>query len=98
MFGGFLSTFRLLPPELLHTNLGYQFVGIIFPDLELVVGPNPQHPVFGYHYFGGLGFVFSFLLGLLTMALHTRFYFRQHDSFLSGLLAFSCCTFRGGKH
>lgn len=88
MFGGFLSTFRLFPQDLLHTNLGYQFVGIIFPDLDLVVGPNPQHPVFGYHYFGTLGFVFSFLLGLLTMALHTRFYFRQHGSFLSGLLVF----------
>jgi hypothetical protein len=88
MFGGFLSTFRLFPQELLHDNLGYQLAGIIFPGLDLVVGPNPQHPVFGYHYFGALGFVFSFVLGLLTMALHTRFFFRQHSSFLTGLLAF----------
>ena len=63
MFGGFLSTFRLFPQELVPTNIGYQLVGIIFPDLDLVVGPNPQHPVFGYHYFGAFGFVFSFVLG-----------------------------------
>jgi hypothetical protein len=59
MFGGFLSTFRLLPQELLQTNLGSQLFGIIFPNQELVFGPNPQHPVFGYHYFGAFGFVFS---------------------------------------
>lgn len=88
MFGGFLSTFRLFPQELLHTNLGYQLVGIIFPDLDLVVGPNPQHPVFGSHYFGPFGFVFSFAVGLLTMAVHTRFYFRQHSSFIVGMVWF----------
>jgi hypothetical protein len=88
MFGGFLSTFRLFPQELLHTSLGYQFTLLVFPDLDLFVGPNPQHPVFGYHYFGLFGFVFSFVLGLLTMAVHTRFYFRRHSSFLVGLVSF----------
>jgi hypothetical protein len=88
MFGGILSTFRLFPQELLHANLGYQLARIVFPGLELVVGPNPQHPVFGYHYFGGLGFVFSLVLGLVTMALHTQFYYRRHGSFLSGMVAF----------
>lgn len=88
MFGGILSTFRLFPAELLHANLGIQFTGLVFPDLDLIVGPNPQHPVFGYHYFGPLGFLFSFLVGLVTMMLHTRFYFRPHHTFLSGLVLF----------
>ncbi len=88
LFGGFLSTFRLFPVELLHTNLGYQLVGIVFPELNLVVGPNPQHAVFGYHYFGVLGVAFSLVLGLLTMAIHTLFYFRRHHVFVSGLVAF----------
>jgi hypothetical protein len=88
MFGGFLSTFRLFPQELLQTNIGYQLTGIVFPDLDLLVGPNPQHPVFGYHYFGAFGFVFSFVLGVVTMAAHSAFYFRRHRTFVTGLLAF----------
>jgi len=88
MFGGFLSTFRLFPQELLHVSIGYQFTMLIFPDLDQIVGPNPQHPVFGYHYFGMFGFVFSFALGLLTVAVQTRFYFRRHSSFFVGLAAF----------
>jgi len=88
MFGRFLSTFRLLPQELLHTNIGYQLVGIIFPDLDLVVGPNPQHAVFGYHYFGAFGFVFSFVLGVVMIAVHSNFYFCRHRTFVTGLWAF----------
>lgn len=88
MFGGFLSTFRLFPQDLLHTSIGFQFTAIVFPDLDLIVGPNPQHPVFGYHYFGAFGFLFSFVLGLLTMAVQTRFYFRRHSSFFTGLISF----------
>jgi hypothetical protein len=88
MFGGFLSTFRLFPQESLHTSIGLQFTQIVFPDLDLFVGPNPQHPVFGYHYFGSFGFVFSFVLGLLTMAVHTGFYFKRHSSFFMGLVSF----------
>jgi hypothetical protein len=88
MFGGFLSTFRLLPLELVHTNLGLQFTGIVFPELDLIVGPNPQHPVFGYHYFGSLGVVFSFVLGLVTVGAQARFYRHPHSTFLSGLAAF----------
>lgn len=88
MFGGFLSTFRLFPQDLLHTNLGIQLVGIVFPNLDVVAGPNPQHPVFGYHYFGPFSVVFSFVLGLLTMTLHTRFYFRRCGTFVAALVAF----------
>lgn len=88
MFGGFLSTFRLFPVDQVHTNLGFQFTGIVFPDLDLFVGPNPQHPVFGYHYFGTFGFVFSFVLGLVTVAAQTQFYRHAHSTFVSGLAAF----------
>jgi hypothetical protein len=88
LFGGFLSTFRLFPQEFVYPNIGYQFTGIVFPDLDLIVGPNPQHPVFGYHYFGSFGFLFSFALGLVTAGAHTRFYLRRHSTFFSGLIAF----------
>ena len=88
LFGGFLSTFRLFPQESVYPNIGYQFTGIIFPDLELIVGPNPQHPVFGYHYFGPFAFVFSFALGLFTSRVQARFYNRAHTTFVSGMLAF----------
>ena len=88
LFGGFLSTFRLFPQELVYSNIGYQFTGIIFPDLDLIVGPNPQHPIFGYHYFGSFAFVFSFALGLVTAGAQARLYFRSHSTFLSGLVAF----------
>jgi len=88
MFGGFLSTFRLFPQEQLQLNLGYQLVGILFPELDVVVGPNPLHAVFGYHYFGAFGFVFSFVLGVVTIAVHSHFYFRRHRTFVAGLWAF----------
>ena len=88
LFGGFLSTFRLFPQESVYPNIGYQFTGIVFPDLDLIVGPNPQHPVFGYHYFGPFAFLFSFALGILTSRLQARFYTRAHSTFFSGLIAF----------
>ena len=88
LFGGFLSTFRLFPQEAVYPNIGYQFTGIVFPDLELIVGPNPQHAVFGYHYFGPWAFVFSFALGVFTSRVQARFYNRPHATFVSGLLAF----------
>lgn len=88
LFGGFLSTFRLFPPELLHTNIGFQFTGLIYPDLELYSGPNPQHSVFGYHYFGPFAFIFSFLLGILTSTSQATLFNTPHRSFLSGLVAF----------
>lgn len=88
LFGGFLSTFRLFPQEAVYPNLGFQFTKIVFPDVDLIVGPNPQHPVFGYHYFGWLAPLFSFVLGLITMTVHTRFYRDAHRSFLGGLLSF----------
>ena len=88
MFGGFLSTFRLFPVDWLYPAMGVQFTGIVFPNLDQISGPNPQHPVFGFHYFGHMGFLYSFLLGLLTTAAQTQLYFRQHTTFFSGMLSF----------
>jgi hypothetical protein len=88
LFGGFLSTFRLFPQELVYPNIGYQFTGIVFPELDIIVGPNPQHPIFGYHYFGSIACVFSFVLGLVTARVQTRFFYRAHTTFLGGLVAF----------
>lgn len=89
LFGGFLSTFRLFPPDWLYQSIGIQFTRMEFPDLDLVAGGNPQHPIFGYHYFGGFAFAFSFILGLITVGAQTHFYRRAHSTFLSGLLAFT---------
>jgi hypothetical protein len=88
LFGGFLSTFRLFPQELVYPNLGLQFTRIVFPEIDVIVGPNPQHPVFGYHYFGWFAPIFSFVLGLITIAVHTSFYRRAHRDFVGGLLTF----------
>lgn len=88
IFGGFLSTFRLMPVDWLYPAMGGQFTSIVFPELNQVSGPNPQHPVFGFHYFGPLGFVYSFLLGMLTTAAQTRLYFHRHGNYLGALVAF----------
>jgi hypothetical protein len=88
LFGAFLSTFRLFPQDAVYPNLGYQFTTLVFPDLDIIVGPNPQHPVFGYHYFGPLGFVFSFVVGAITAWAQARFYHRTQHGFLGGLVAF----------
>jgi len=88
MFGGFLSTFRLFPRDLLYPPLGFQFTGILFPDLDLLVGPNAQHPIFGYHFFGMAAPVFSFVLGRITVAVQRGFYASTHSTFLGGLVSF----------
>jgi hypothetical protein len=88
MFGGFLSTFRLFPLEWLQPNLGLQFTSLAFPDLDLVVGPNPQHAVLGYHYFGVLAPLFSFALGAITTTSQQQLYHGPHRGFLGSLSAF----------
>jgi hypothetical protein len=88
LFGGILSTFRLFPPELVYPNLGYQFALMTFPELDIVVGPNPRHPVFGYHYFGAFAWVFSFLLGAATALSQRALYARRRTEFLGALVAF----------
>lgn len=88
LFGGFLSTFRLFPVENIHPNIGWQLTLLIFPDMDIIVGPNPRHPVFGYHYFGVGAFIFSFILGLITSRLNSMLYLKQHKTFIGSLLAF----------
>jgi hypothetical protein len=88
MFGGLLSTFRLFPVEWLEPHIGLQFTGLVFPDLDIVAGPNPQHAVFGYHYFGFFAPLYSLALGLLTAAVQQNLYHRRHFGFVGGLVAF----------
>jgi len=92
LFGGFLSTFRLFPYEQTYTNFGYQFTLLMFPDIDYIAGPNPRHPVFGYHFFGSLAFVFSFFLGLLTQKVHRNLYFPVQRTYLQTLIAFAVFT------
>jgi len=92
LFGGFLSTFRLFPVEQTYTNLGYQLALLTVPDLDYIAGPNPRHPVFAYHFFGPLAFVFSFILGLLTQKVHRNLYFPVKRAYLQTLIAFAVYT------
>lgn len=92
LFGGFLSTFRLLPVEQIHTNIGYQFTLLTFPDIDYIAGPNPRHPVFGYHYFGPFAFAFSFILGLLTVWVQRSLYFPAKRDYLHTLIAYVMYT------
>ena len=92
LFGGFLSTFRVLPVDDIYTNLGYQLTLLTFPDIDYIAGPNPRHPVFGYHFFGQLAFVFSFLLGLLTAKVQHNLYFPIKRAYLQTLIAFVLYT------
>jgi len=65
LFGGFLSTFRLFPVDDLYVSMGHQFTLILYPELEIMTGPNPRHNVIGLHYFGFyFSAVYSFILGI----------------------------------
>ncbi len=89
LFGGVLSTFRLFPVSDLYVHAGYQFTLLTFPDIDYVTGPNPRHPVIGYHYFGAFAFLFSFVLGVLTSSLQRALYAaRRRRTFLGALLAY----------
>lgn len=88
LFGGFLSTFRLFDVNQIHTNIGLQLTWLVLPDIDIIVGPNPRHPVFGYHYFGAGAFIFSFVLGLITSRLNNMFFLKQHKSFVGSLISF----------
>lgn len=89
LFGGLLSTFRLFPVNDLYVHAGYQFTLLTFPDIDYITGPNPRHPVIGYHYFGAFAFLFSFALGVLTSRLQRTLYAaRRHRGYLGALLAY----------
>lgn len=88
LLGGTLSTFRLMPGEWLYKNMGLQFSEIIFPDLDYLAGPNPRHNVFGFHFFGWGGLIFSLLIGLVIAYLQSRLYRRPSSGYFSALWAF----------
>lgn len=88
LFGGALSTFRLIPGDWIYKNMGLQFAEIIFPTLDYLSGPNPRHNVFGFHYFGWGGVVFSAFLGIFIAILQHRLYSKSHSSYFSSLWSF----------
>ncbi|WP_377157434.1 hypothetical protein ACFJIX_02195 [Roseateles sp. UC29_93] len=88
LFGGALSTFRVIPGDWIYKNMGLQFTEIIFPGLDYLAGPNPRHNVFGFHFFGWWGVVYSGLLGLSMGWLQAHLYQRAHRGFFAGLVAF----------
>jgi hypothetical protein len=88
VFGGALSTFRLIPVDWIYRNMGLQFTAIIFPGLEYLAGPNPRHNVFGFHFFGWWGIVYSGMLGFIISRLQAHAYQRGQRSFFAALWAF----------
>lgn len=88
LFGGAMSTFRIIPIDWIYKNMGLQFSEIIFPTLDYLTGPNPRHNVFGFHYFGWSGIAFSALLGFFVSILQRRLYNRIHHSYFSVLWSF----------
>lgn len=88
LFGGVLSTFRVIPGDWMYKNMGLQFTEIIFPGLDYLAGPNPRHNVFGFHFFGWLGVLYSGMLGLAMALLQSHLYQRAHRGFLTALVAF----------
>ncbi len=88
LFGGALSTFRIIPSEWVYKNMGLQFTEIVFPGLDYLAGPNPHHNVFGYHFFGWWGIVFSAALGLIIAALQSNLFNRTHRGYIAALWAY----------
>lgn len=88
LFGGFLSTFRLFPVDMIYTNMGYQLSSIVFPGLDYMSGPNPRHNVFGFHFFGWFGIIYSFLIGCFIVALQRFLYCQVNPTYIGSLLRF----------
>ncbi|MBV8469864.1 MAG: hypothetical protein JOY60_08400 [Burkholderiaceae bacterium] len=88
LFGGFLSTFRLIPADWLYKNIGLQLSDLIFPGLDYLMGPNPRHNVFGFHFFAWWGLTFSFALGAFIVALQGRLFHRRPRRFMTVLWSF----------
>ena len=88
LFGGMLSTFRIIPVDWIYPHMGLQFTGLIYPDLDYMAGPNPRHNVFFYHYFGWMGVVFSYIIGILIRFFQMRLYALKRRGYLSLLWAF----------
>lgn len=66
LFGGFFSTFRLFPVEMMYESVGLQLAKIVSPAMDYVAGPNPRHNIIGYHFLGlYLSLIYSFILGIL---------------------------------
>ncbi len=87
LLGAPLSTFRILPLEMIYSNIGHQLAQLVFPNLSYVAGPNPRQAVFGYHYFGHYAFVYSFVIGALTILAQRAAYYTPGRGFLGALIA-----------
>lgn len=67
LFSGVLSTFRMLPIDVIPIHLGYDLALNAMPSMSEVGGPNANFNVFGYHYFSiGACFFFSIVVGIFT--------------------------------
>jgi hypothetical protein len=88
IFGGILSTFRIIPTDWIYRNMGLQLSEIVFPNLDYLAGPNPRHNVFGYHFFGWWGVLFSAGLGLCIALLQSRLFRRTHRGYFAALWAY----------
>jgi hypothetical protein len=63
VFGSFFGFFRIVDPSTFPEPLGYTLTKMFY-TVDMIVGPNPRHNIFGYIYFGPyFSILYSFILG-----------------------------------
>lgn len=65
IFGDLLASYRIIGWDKIPKPIGLQLTNINYPYLDVTLGPNARHNVFGLVYFGYIGSIFfSFFIGL----------------------------------
>ncbi|OCB70565.1 O-antigen polymerase [Flavobacterium piscis] len=74
VFGSFLGFFRIVDPSTFPEPLGYSLTKMFY-TVDMIVGPNPRHNIFGYIYLGPyFSILYSFILGTLLGYIRKLFF------------------------
>lgn len=90
LFGGFLSTCRIIDVNSLYPSIGNQLSWLIAPNTTgSDVGPNARMPILSYLLFGWGGILFAYIAGAVT----SYGLFRLPRYFPSGILSTAYVTY-----
>lgn len=86
VFSSFLGFFRIVDSSSFPEPLGYSLTKMFY-TVDMIVGPNPRHNIFGYIYFGPyFSILYSFVLGTFLGYIRKLFFNAYSLRILSKIL------------
>lgn len=86
VFSSFLGFFRIVDPSAFPEPLGYSLTKMFY-TVDMIVGPNPRHNIFGYIYLGPyFSILYSLVLGTFLGYIRKLFFNAYSQRILSKIL------------